>query len=112
MEKVAFIDLDGVLANSTARFELARATGKIDWNIAFAPEHVALDVLIEGTPQIIEWLHKKGYTIIFLTSRPEAMREATNAWIAQHVLDAPYRLIMKPKAAQHLEDASMESCND
>jgi ribonucleotide monophosphatase NagD (HAD superfamily) len=79
MTSLAIIDLDGVIAENTERF--ARATkpsGGIDWSVAFDPTLVVLDTLIAGADQAVTRLENKhGYAVIFLTSRPETMREAT-----------------------------------
>lgn len=100
MTKLAIIDLDGVVANSDERFKLAlRSDGKTDWKIAFKPEHVSLDVLIDGALEAVDNLESKGHAIIFLTSRPESMREATVIWLATHALDS-YELVMKPASKQ------------
>src|ERR1043166_3013109 len=86
MDRITFVDLDGVIANNEARFARATLNGKIDWQIAFDPELVTLDTLIEGVHQQLETLESQGYTIIYLTSRPEPMRKATEAWLARHGL--------------------------
>lgn len=100
--KLAIVDLDGVTADSTARFEQAKQgqeNGKIDWAVAFAPELVSLDTLIDGADKAIRRLDDMGYGIVFLTSRPESMEAATKQWLAQHELDC-YELICKPKSKQ------------
>lgn len=93
-ESIAIIDLDGVVANNTERFARASTNGRIDWKVAFDPALVPLDTLIEGADLAVKRLEQQHYTIVFLTSRPEKMREATETWLAQHDLDG-YELIMK-----------------
>lgn len=98
--QLAVIDLDGVVADSSARFARAmRSDGSTDWNIAFMPDLVALDTLIPDASWGIRLLGRRGYTIIFLTSRPESMRDATQAWLDVNALDG-YELIMKPADKQ------------
>lgn len=98
--KVAIIDLDGVTVDSTARFSRAkREDGSIDWSIAFTPGLVRLDILIDGADQAIRRLDDMGWSVIFLTSRPESMEVATKQWLAQHELGC-YELICKPKSKQ------------
>ncbi|SRR6266567_34563 len=92
---LAIIDLDGVIASNTERFARATFYGSIDWSVAFNPALVDLDTLIAGADLAVARLEKQlSYTVIFLTSRPETMREATEAWLAQHDLDG-YELVMK-----------------
>lgn len=107
MAKLAIIDLDGVVANNDERFALARdnsdgrkgAPGPINWRIAFDPALVPLDVLMKGADKAIKNLEKRGYSIVFLTSRPETMRQATAEWLRQRDLDG-YELICKPMDKQ------------
>ncbi len=92
-EIIYIIDLDGIVANSSARFEIATKDGKIDWSLAFDPELVKLDTLIEGADTIIKQLRGD---IVYLTSRPESMWQATHTWLTQHGLGQP-GIICKPK---------------
>lgn len=114
--RFAFVDLDGVIADSTARFEHAKAitdarypNGSLAdrdycdlyWQTVFDPQYVPLDVLIEGAADhlmILSALH----TIVYLTSRPEAMRFATKQWLDEHnVLHFATNVLMKPEAAKY-----------
>ncbi len=119
--KLAIIDIDNVIANPAARFARAeeekqeylndpdsfsdpRTATDVYWRTAFDPELVALDTLIEGANEALNRLYGDGYDIYLLSSRPEAMREATLAWLdAQHIRRYWYddRLVLKPAAAQY-----------
>jgi hypothetical protein len=87
--RLAIVDLDGVVADNDARFARARANGDgrkgaegpVDWSIAFDPDLVSLDGLIMGADQAVKSLEQRC-TIIYLTSRPESIREATQTWLA------------------------------
>lgn len=118
MTKVAFIDLDGVVANADARFALAEQTANakhdqvlsrgswtdLYWRTVFTPEHLTLDTLIDGAKDALYELEQEGYQTVFLTSRPEHMREATQRWLFQHELEAPEDwLVMKPAAFQYVK---------
>lgn len=102
MSKVVFVDVDGVLANNTERFNKAEEAKQaylksqqkirdgfsseeksksIYWQTAFNPELVALDTLIPGTIEALIAFCVRDYTIILLTSRPESMRQATIEWL-------------------------------
>lgn len=106
---LAIIDLDGVVADSTARFARARRSdGSIDWAIAFDSDLVALDTLIPHALGAIRRLASGGYEVIFLTSRPQSMRDATQAWLDVHALDG-YGLIMKPAHAQFIKTAKWKA---
>lgn len=101
MTDLAVVDLDGIVTNSDARFAKATTNGKIDWQVAFNPDLVALDTLIDGCPECLDKLEADGYTVIFLTSRPEPMRVATEQWLTLHGLLDGRRLIMKPSSKQY-----------
>lgn len=100
---LAVIDLDGVVADSSARFTRARRSdGSIDWQVAFTPELVSLDILISGADEAIRRLVQRGYEIVFLTSRPESMRDATQQWLDTNALDG-YELVMKPEEKKYVK---------
>lgn len=127
MHKVAFVDLDRVVANPQARFAKAEeaklayinvdatvrlkaaligARSAIDfyWREAFNPIHVPLDELVDGADGDIIALTLQNYIVVFLTSRPSSMRIATLAWLEFYNLlasDEFYRLVMKESAFQY-----------
>lgn len=119
--KLAIIDLDGVVANATARFEQAKADAEaafveqayekreydnIYWRAVFNPAYVSMDTLIEGVREALNTL-EWHYRVIFLTSRPESMREATSLWLVQHNIyqneanGANRLMVMKEPAFQY-----------
>jgi len=121
MSKLAIIDLDGVVANSNERFALAEkiateafAPGTKDytsayWHNVFMPERVILDVPIDGAYDALNTI-EKDHELLFLTSRPEHMREATVEWLFSHRLSARNewpvagrKLFMKPASMQYIK---------
>jgi len=103
--KLLICDLDGVVVKNEARFHRAsenaagltgRAWADAFWGTMFTPELVALDRLIPGSDDALDLLQEAGFTIVFLTSRPHTMRDATVAWLStQGVLIPGRELIMK-----------------
>ena len=101
MNRVCFVDLDGVIVNRDARLARARevyvekmtAQGKeplplsydwrtFDWETFCDPRLVSLDTLIEGAKEALEHLrYVQRYELLFLSSRPETMRAATVTWL-------------------------------
>ena len=102
--KKVFIDLDGTVCNSQARFKKATRNGRIDWQIAFQPTLLTLDELITGADRAIDELETDGWTIIFLSSRPENLRRPTRDWLKEHNLlhsgAGERQLILKPQKSQ------------
>lgn len=111
MGKIAFIEIDGPIANYDARFALAEsiasrefAPGTRDWkdaywHVAFTPENVRTDVLVPGAYEALIEI-KKTHEIILLTSRPEHMREATRQWLTSHRIGVGRDLVMKPASCK------------
>lgn len=90
MSKLAIIDVDGVIANSDKRFEMAkREDGSTDWKVAFNPSLLVHDELIEGVKEAIQHLYDQGYTIVYLTSRPEHMKQMSVAFLNHHGIGGP-----------------------
>jgi HAD superfamily, subfamily IIIB (Acid phosphatase) len=102
MSNICIVDIDGVVANSDTRFARATTDGRVNWKVAFDPALVTLDTLILGAVESIKTLEERHYSVLFLTSRPEHMRAATEAWLAQHGLQT-YELLMKPASAQYVK---------
>ena len=121
--RLAIIDLDGVIANREVAFahaeEVKQAymqeeelTGNIIrgeatnryWRAVFDPEYVPTDTPIDGINEaLLDLQHgDNGYTVVFLSSRPESMRDATAHWLFEHtVYDMDDLLILKPSAFQY-----------
>ncbi len=105
---LAIIDLAGPIADESKRFELARIPGAgMNWQMFFDPQHLSLDTLVEGVDTAIADLQARGYTVLLMTSRPEVMREATEAWCLRHQITVP--LVMKPPAAQFLKTVQLKA---
>lgn len=67
----------------------------------YNPELVPLDIPIEGINEQLLDIQAAGYKLIFLTSRPESLRQATINWLLSHtVYDGDDTLIMKASAFQ------------
>ncbi len=106
--KLAIIDLAGPIANESKRFEIARTPGAgMNWHIFFDPAHLRLDTLVDGAVTAIVDLQAQGYTVLLMSSRPEAMREATVQWCLAHQITLP--LAMKPPAAQFLKTVQLKA---
>jgi len=103
MSSLAIVDIDGIVANSDKRFELARTSfGKIDWITAFDPANVPLDTLVPGADVAIAQLEQLNYEIVYLSSRPEHMYQATWTWLNELNLAGP-QIILKPDIAKYVK---------
>ncbi len=125
MIKLALIDLDGVVADPSKRFEYAEQLAsvlhdkktqykewtQVYWQAVFDPERVETDTLIEGAVDALEALVIDGYQVIFLTSRPESMRAATAQWLVDHAVKTlgSEQLLMKPPAFQYTKTVTWKA---
>lgn len=118
--KVAFIDLDGVVVDASLRFLQAKNTASLTfseefeskqwtslyWKSVFDPQAIMLDELIAGSCEALDQLERDGYQVVFLTSRPEGLRQATIEWLQVNGLSHDvYKedtrlLVCKPAAFQ------------
>lgn len=100
---------------------MKRATN-LYWQTAFTPELVALDTLIDDVSWSLNRIEDAGYEVIYLTSRPETLREATTKWF--HSLPKKHglrgritpesklgidQLIMKPTSQQFVKTITWKS---
>ncbi len=117
--KLALVDLEGVLALCDARFARAKAIAdatydeelwpreysSVFWREVFQPEQVHLDTLMDGVHEGLARLLASGYTVVLYSSRPEAMRAATEEWLAGQAVvsnsGAPLPLLLKASAFQY-----------
>src|SRR5579864_3517364 len=126
--KLVIVDIDDVIASRDARFAKAEEAKQafldaqgvtrdlpavekqavdIYWQTAFTPELIHLDTLLPGVIPALALFHERGYDLLYLTSRPELMRQVTVNWFWDHgMMDyerlAPYNpLIMKPTAFKY-----------
>lgn len=90
LRPVAVIDIDGVVADVRHRVRFLDSHPR-DWDAFFgaAADDAPLSVGVERVTQLAV-----NHDIVWLTGRPEWLREVTVAWFAQHGLPGG-RLIMR-----------------
>jgi phosphoglycolate phosphatase-like HAD superfamily hydrolase len=82
MKKIVIFDLDGTLALIDERRALsAKADGKINWKIFFAPENIALDKPNEPVIEMFKCLADRGFKMIIFSGRDEISRVETEEWL-------------------------------
>ncbi len=100
MNKLAILDIDGVIADASLRFQAAKMRAddlypgdsladydyrNAYWRCALSDEYVHLDIPVSGANDLLNRLGDDGYHLIFLTSRPLSMSDATYQWFGFHV---------------------------
>lgn len=86
------VDLDGTLADTTARAEEVEKKYELvdnNWTqqhaIDFAdPERIKTDKIVAGSEIIAELARRAKSKIIFLTGRSEYSRQSTRMWLKNH----------------------------
>lgn len=110
---LAFVDIDRVISNGDARFALAERIASTFpykskdywdtyWHTAFMPANLYTDTLIPGADLQLARI-MQNYDVIYLTSRPEHMREATREWFKEHGLPTTPDMLMKPPPFQYVK---------
>lgn len=88
------VDIDGVLADVTHRQHHLAGTRK-NWNAFFAAADA--DPVIEAGAEAVRQAADDGYPIVYLTGRPERLRQVTEGWLTRHDLPvSPGALQMRP----------------
>ena len=86
-------DVDGVLADASARQHLLERRGRDRWKDFFAA--AGEDVLIEEVARLTELIDPR-LALVVLTARPTTIRDLTLEWLARHQLRWDL-LVMRPE---------------
>lgn len=130
--KVAFVDIDGIIANNKRRESIAntiaetaldsvkryvdqKAFDNLQKSIFYHKdtfyntELVDDDGLMEGIVENIAILIKQSYRIVYITSRPEYLRETTMNWLDKHGLLQDFDVICKHSGFQYTKTVSWKA---
>lgn len=94
---IVIFDLDGTLADCSHRIHHIQKPGK-DWRAFFADCH--LDAPIKANIDMLHAMWGSGFDIWIVSGRSDECREATEKWLAQHLIqggDSYKHLIMRKK---------------
>jgi len=85
--KACVIDLDGTVANETARREKAEKEcpkekdKKRYYTIYFSPELIAKDTPIKKSREVLKWVTDRGVDIYYVSSRNQNCLKASMKWL-------------------------------
>ena len=102
MNKIVIFDLDGTLADITARRKLAtKDNGKLDWDVFFDRDNIKLDVPNQKVVDMARMINDTDrYQIFILSGRSKSTYRTTQQWLIQN--DIPFDdLIMRPTDKHH-----------
>lgn len=98
---IVICDLDGTLCNVEHRLHFVKGETK-DWKSFY--EHLSFDPINEVVLEAIEWAHRKGCSIVLVSGRPEACKEATLAWLKKHKVNFFTTLLMRSSQDHRPDD--------
>lgn len=107
--KIAIVDIDGVLADGSKRFEEADKSGwpksgpgaNDYWDIVFNKDLIAADTCFEGVNEKLLELKVAGFDIFLVSSRPERLYLVTEGWLSDNQIVVYRALILKPEECQY-----------
>lgn len=91
-KEAVIIDLDGTLTDTSDRIHHLRGE-KPDWKAFF--EGMGEDRVNRAVAALYKMARGAGYTIIFVSGRPENYRIVTEKWLREHGFDAYFALFMR-----------------
>lgn len=91
-DRLAFIDLDGVIADERHRVHHALAR---EWGTYFSAELMRLDGVFRQGRELYENCILAGFDIAYLTGRREDTRPTTKRWLKRNGFDHKLPLIMR-----------------
>ena len=100
-KNTVIFDLDGTLADITARKELAtKSNGKLDWDVFFDSSNIKLDVPNKPVVKMAQMLAEDGFTIIIFSGRSDKTILTTKSWLSRNRI--PFqKLVMRDSKTNH-----------
>jgi predicted secreted acid phosphatase len=101
--KACVIDLDGTIANETARREKAEkeCPREKDKNgfyaIYFDPALIAMDAPIVKSREVLSWVDAQGVRIYYVSSRNQGCLDASRKWIEQNGFPKGARIVLQKR---------------
>ena len=100
-KNTVIFDLDGTLADITARKELAtKPNGKLDWDVFFDPSNIKLDVPNSPVVKLAQMLAEDGFTIIIFSGRSDKTKFTTRSWLSNNRIPF-HKLVMRDSKINH-----------
>ena len=83
LRKYVVVDIDGTISNSEERAAKYLTPQSKDWDSFY--QECGTDKPIKLVCELVELLIANGYTPIFLTGRPERVRDITSLWLEKNI---------------------------
>ena len=107
--KIVIFDLDGTLADITARRNLStKDNGKMDWDVFFNPDNIDLDVPNQKVVDMLQMIDNTDrYQIWILSGRSDKTEDATIDWLSNNGINYDH-LQMRPQDLLYMADNDLK----
>ena len=107
--KIVIFDLDGTLADITARRTLStKDNGKMDWGVFQNPKNIDLDVPNQKVVDMLDMIDNTDkYQIWILSGRSDVTKDVTIDWLSNNGINYDH-LIMRPQNYLYLPDNDLK----
>ena len=107
--KIVIFDLDGTLADITARRTLStKDNGKMDWGVFQNPKNIDLDVPNQKVVDMLQMIDNTDkYQIWILSGRSDVTKDVTIDWLSNNGINYDH-LIMRPQNYLYLPDNDLK----
>ena len=104
-KNTVIFDLDGTLADITARKELAtKSNGKLDWDVFHDPSNIKLDVPNEPVVKMAQMFTENGFTIIIFSGRSDKTKFTTRSWLSNNRVPFQKLIMRDSKISNYTPD--------
>jgi len=107
--KIVIFDLDGTIADITARRKLStKDNGKLDWDKFFDPKNIDLDIPNQKVVDMLNMIDNTDrYQIYILSGRSDKTKDATIDWLNNHGIHFDH-IIMRPQKHLYMADNDLK----
>ena len=107
-KNIVIFDLDGTLADITARKELAtKSNGKLDWDVFHDPSNIGLDVPNEPVVKMAELFAENGFNIVIFSGRTNKIERRTRSWLTHNRVPF-HKLVMRDEVRHFVPDNTLK----
>ena len=107
--KIVIFDLDGTLADITARRTLStKDNNKMDWGVFQDPKNIDLDVPNQKVVDMLDMIDNTDkYQIWILSGRSDVTKDVTIDWLSNNGINYDH-LIMRPQKHLYMADNDLK----
>ena len=104
-KNTVIFDLDGTLANISARKELAtKSNGKLDWDVFHDPSNIKLDVPNEPVVKLAQMFAENGFNIVIFSGRSDKTKFTTRSWLSNNRVPFQKLIMRDSKISNYTPD--------